>query len=301
MILTGIEGSNPLGFLASLGTLRLASQCWPDRRVTLRWVQASGWQPELAGCPMDDAGELADHLASAAPWVPLDAFEGIGKDLTVPLEVFGGVTRTVASTLAREDRRAADFVAAFGSDVFQDDKGKMERTSLCFITGSGHQHFLGTIRELSTGTDASHLREALVGPWRRADRGLSLRWDPEDAKEYALRWADPSTDGVTSVWGASRLAFEGLPLLPTMATVTRLRTTGFHSRNRALEFTWPIWNQAVSVDTVRSLLALRELVDDAPDRVQLAHMGVAEVFRCTRVRIGQGANFKVSFRPARAV
>jgi len=30
-------------------------------------------------------------------------------------------------------------------------------------------------------------------------------------------------------------------------------------------------------------------------------IGIADIFRVQRVRIGQGANFKVSFRPARAV
>jgi hypothetical protein len=54
------------------------------------------------------------------------------------------------------------------------------------------------------------------------------------------------------------------------------------------------------VDTVRSLLGLQLLQEDSPDRVKLAAIGVDEVFRVQKVRIGQGANFKVSFRPARA-
>jgi hypothetical protein len=36
-------------------------------------------------------------------------------------------------------------------------------------------------------------------------------------------------------------------------------------------------------------------------REKLREMGVDEVFRAARVRIGKGANFKVSFRPAMAV
>jgi hypothetical protein len=84
-------------------------------------------------------------------------------------------------------------------------------------------------------------------------------------------------------------------------TETRLRTTGFRTQNRAHEFTWPIWTQPASVDTVRSLIGLQELGKDTPDRAQLQIMGVDDIFRVQRVRIGQGANFKVSFRPARAV
>ena len=161
--------------------------------------------------------------------------------------------------------------------------------------------FLGNGARLTEKTGPQHLREALFGPWRYADKGYSLRWDPDDAKEYALRWRDPSIGGVSSVRGANRLAFEALPLFPTVPTETGLRTTGFYTRGRAHEFTWPVWTQPVTVDTVRSLLSLRELEQEIPNRAELHAMGVADIFRVQRVRIGQGANFKVSFRPARAV
>jgi hypothetical protein len=182
------------------------------------------------------------------------------------------------------------------------DKDRIAYTDLCFITGSGHQHFLGTARGLAGKVGPEQLREALFGPWRYADRSLSMRWDPNDAKEYALQWRDPSAEGVSSVWGASRLAFEALPLLPVVPTETGPRTTGFKTRNRAHEFTWPIWTQWASVDSVRSLISARELQEDPLDRGWLKQIGVDEVFRAQRVRIPpQGANFKVSFRPARAV
>jgi len=46
---------------------------------------------------------------------------------------------------------------------------------------------------------------------------------------------------------------------------------------------------------------LSELQADAPEHEVLLAMGVKEVYRAQRVRIGQGANFKVSFRPARTI
>ena len=54
-------------------------------------------------------------------------------------------------------------------------------------------------------------------------------------------------------------------------------------------------------DTVRSLLSIWQLQESAPNRRELESMGITRVFRAQRVRIGQGANFKVSFRPARGV
>jgi hypothetical protein len=302
IVFRGIEGSNPLGFLAAVGALRLFDLMWPEPGLQMVWSDDGGWRPEVSELPVADEAELCRVLHEQAPWAPLEVFSELGNNLTVAPELFEGVVRKVAAGTNARDRRAPDFMAAFGSDVFEDqDKGRIKYTDFCFITGSGHQDFLGTAKGLARSSGPAHLREALFGPWRYADKGLSMRWDPDDAKEYALRWRDPSIGGVSAVWGANRLAFEALPLFPTVPTETGLQTTGFRTQNRAHEFTWPIWTQRASVDTVRSLISVRELGKDAPDRAQLHAMGVDDIFRVQRVRIGQGANYKVSFRPARPV
>jgi hypothetical protein len=301
MVLRGIEGSNPLGFLAAVGASRLFDLMWSDREVGLRWIRDGGWRPEVSGLPMQNEVELCHALHEQAPWAPLGMFGELGSNLTVPRTLFESVVRKVALGSTAKDRRAPDFAAAFGSDVLDNkDKGRIEYTDLCFITGSGHQDFLGTAKGLARSSGPEHLQDAMFGPWRYNER-LSMRWDPDDAKEYSLRWRNPSVGGVSSVWGANRLAFEALPLFPTVPTSAGLRTTGFRRQNRAHEFTWPIWTQRASVDTVRSLLSLAELQQDIPDRRQLTGRGVEAIFRVQRVRIGQGANFKVSFRPARAI
>jgi len=301
VIFRGMDGSNPLGFLAAMGAFRLVDLIWPTERIRLRWVRDGAWRPDVLGMPVGGE-ELCTVLHERAPWSPLEVFEELGANLTVRREVFGNVVRNAARGATTEDRRAAEFAAAFGCDVLDDkEKDRIGYTDLCFITGSGHQDFLGTARDLARKTSAEHLREALFGPWRYADPKLSMRWDPTDAREYALRWADPGPEGVYSVWGATRLAFEALPFFPVLPTGKRPRTAGFCMRNRAHEFTWPIWTNAVGADVARSLVALKELEPETPDRAVLSEMGIAEIFRAQRVRIGQGKNFKVSFRPARAV
>jgi hypothetical protein len=304
LLFGGIEGSNPLGFLAAVGAWRLSALLWGDE-VRMRWIRRGGWRPELAGAPVADEAEFCQALCEMAPWAPLDVFAPLGRNLTVAPETFGPVARAAAAGATRDDRRAADFVAAFGSDVLADQKsGRIRYTDLCFITGSGHQDFLGTASGLRESTGTEHLREALFGPWGYRDRGLSLRWDPGDAKEYALQWENPSSVGVYSVWGANRLAFEALPLFPAAATGgarSGVRTTGFETRGRVHEFTWPMWEAWIGLDAARGLFASRMLQEEAPERGVLQAIGLAEIFRCQRVRIGQGANFKVSFRPARSV
>jgi hypothetical protein len=299
VILRGIDGSNPLGFLAALGTLRLLTTQNPH--VRLHWRIEGVWRPILSGLP-DVSEEDICELILRAPPIPIDlAIAILGKDLTVPPEVFARFAEESAASLTRDDRRAADFAAAFGSEVCQDEKKpRIQYTGFCFITGSGHQHFVETVDTLLKRVTAAHISHALFGPWRY-ETGLSMRWDPADAREYALRWNDPGPEGVRAVWGANRLAAEALPLFPTHPNGKELTTTGFRKRKPWNEFTWPLWGVPVSCDTVRSLVALQELQFDTPDRLALQAMGVQEILRVQRVRIGIGANFKVSFRAAYAV
>jgi hypothetical protein len=300
MFLRALDGSNPLGFLAALGTLRLVDLSKPDARVRMCWERSGGfWRPKLVGLDADEDGLC--ELLMGARWAPADKFKQIGENITVPRESFAAFVKQAHVSATLQDRRAADFAAAFGCEVCEDrDKGRIEYTDLSFITGSGHQDFLGTIDALAKRVTAAHLRDALFGNWR-ADKGLSMRWDPSDAAEYALRWDDPGPKGAWAVWGANRLAIEALPYFATMPVNHRLRTTGFKRGKRIHEFTWPIWASSAGCDTVRSLMSFPELQKPAPDRETLRGMGIEEVYRAQRIRIGQGANFKVSFRPARAV
>ncbi|MGH9631865.1 MAG: type I-G CRISPR-associated protein, Cas3-extension family [Bryobacteraceae bacterium] len=298
MLLRGLDGANPLGFLAAIGTARLLSS--QESQLRLRWVRDGAWRPELSGLPTRDADELCARLLECKP-APVDAIRQLGKNITVSAVQFGEFVRAAASA-AEEDRCAADFAASFGSEVCWDEKkGRIYYTDLCFITGSGHQDFILTMAELQSRVGVQHLQEALFGPWRYSDSSLSMRWDPADASEYALQWNDPSSEGVTTVWGANRLAIEALPLFPAQPVGDRIRTTGFRRNGRVDEFTWPVWTHPISVDSIRSLLASSELQAVQPDREKLRLRGVEDIFRVQRVRIGAGANFKVSFRPSRAV
>ncbi|MBL8216014.1 MAG: hypothetical protein JNK87_35150 [Bryobacterales bacterium] len=301
LTLTGIDGSNPLGYLAALGTLRLLSQQHPA--VRMHWTRdTAAWRPVLSGIDLASDALIAALLA--APAFPAIESAPLGKNITVePAKFSEFVQKAEASLHPSGNRIPADFAAAFGSEVCVDkDKNRIEYTLLCFITGSGHQDFLETARTLLKKVEAPHLQETLFGPWLRRDDKLSLRWDPSDASEYALRWDNPGPLGVKSVWGAGRLAIEALPLFPTQPITPKyVATTGFCEDRYPEQFTWPLWTTPVSCDTVRSLVALAELRQAAPNRQQLTPLGIAEVFRSPRVRIGQGANFKVSFRPSKAV
>jgi hypothetical protein len=306
-VLRAIDGSNPLGFLAALGTLRLLSLD-TGANIKMGWERLNGfWRPRLRGIhPFED--ELCEKLATCHWWAPAKEFvTSLGENITIPKGKFQPFVERAGQAASLHDRRAADFAAAFGCEVCEEeDNDRIERTDFCFITGSGHQNFLGTIAALQKNVTCRHLREALFEGWR-PEKGFSMRWDPSDAAEYALQWNDPGPRGAWAVRGANRLAAEALPLFPTAPVKGGLQTTGFKSRKRQDEFTWPIWRDCIGFASVRSLVALAE-IQKSPEsqngglrREALHAMGIEEVYRAQRVRIGQGANFKVSFRQARGV
>lgn len=301
MILSGIDGANPLGYLAALGTLRLVGESNPS--VKMRWVQDQFWRPEIVGLDEFDESSFCAMVVAEPPVPALNFIEALDdRNITVNATTFRRLVVKAAESAAFGDRRAADFAASFGSECCEDArKNRIEYTSFCFITGSGHQDFLETMRALTTKVSADDVRNALFSRWNYSDKGSSMRWDPTDAREYALRWDNPGPEGVWTVWGANRLAIEALPFFPSFQTGRHLETTGFRDAPPWEEFTWPVWGALISCDTVRSLVALSELQMERPDRQRLEAMGVVEVYRAQRIRIGAGANFKVSFRRSRSV
>ena len=62
--LTGIDGANPLGFLAALGTLVTVRQAG-ETQARLRWKRARTWVPVLDGISTSDPNKLSDTVAAA--------------------------------------------------------------------------------------------------------------------------------------------------------------------------------------------------------------------------------------------
>lgn len=307
LVLTALDGSNPLAFLAALGTLRLLS-LEVGSEIQMAWKRQEGfWRPALRPIAHSKE-ELCVKLAANLHWAPVEEFvESLdSNNITVPVKVFRAFVDQACEAATPHHRVLADFAVSFGSEVCEDkDNNRIEKTDFCFITGSGHQDFLGTAGELAKSVTTGHIFDALFGEWK-AEKKNSMRWDPSDAAEYALQWDDPGPKGAWAVWGANRLAFEALPYFPTVPVrvgkqAVRLQTTGFSRRNRQDEFTWPIWRDFIGPAPVRSLLSLEELQEDPVERTTLLSMGIVEVYRAQRVWIGQGANRKVNFRPARSL
>lgn len=300
ILLSGIDGANPLGFLAALGTLRVLSTDPAD--VQLLWKKhANAWRPVLTMEEAINKEALVEHLhAKLATSIPVDVF-ALGDNPSVPLDVFRPYAQASAKAALDGHRTRADFAAAFAGEHPVDKDGKVPDTALRTMSGAGHQHFLKFMRNFIEQVRPEHLQKTLFDAWRYDDpvQNMTLRWDPSDDSRYALRWSDPSGDpdrkSIGSMWGANRLAIEALPLFPTLPTHRQLETVGFHTQGaRKTHWTWPIWNAPAGVDTVRSLLDMTDVHRSGRPGVPptgLDARGIVEVYRSRRLTTGKFRNF----------
>lgn len=294
--LPALDGSNPLAFLAALGVLVSFA---PEAALSLRlsWRRAARITPTIHSASPLDAETLCALLAgtpTAAP--PLVAEHDV---LDIPKDEF---RRCSSELITKRLRADLDTLAAFGADA-DGDSDAITRTHFCFTSGSGHQKFLESVRELTARAEAGRFREALFIPWSRTDEKYSMRWDPADDRRYAYLAGDPSAlykDG--TVWMANLLAYRALALFPCAPGSRTAQTVAWSSENgrRELCFTWPIWEPPAALDAIRSLLQMADIPDSAaaPD---LRRRGITGVFCSRRLRVGSGANFKLNFAPARAL
>ena len=297
LALTGLDGANPLAFLAALGTLRLADRAFPGTRLS--WEVRGQWTPVLH-LPLDTkpADLIAGLLAQSDSTRRCVTFAQDVKILAEEFRTFEGE----AGGLAHQDREFAEFLMAFANPLVTiqggPNAGKTKPTEFYFI--AGQQKLLKQALEIAASATAKHLTKALFAPWTYDDPldGLSLRWDPLDDLRYASRWRNPSKDKSKakrgSVLGANRLAFEALPLFPCFAKGTRLATTGFIVIDRRPFFTWPIWTSTWGPDTVRSVLSALKPPRKGLESHQLAtpgQLGIAVWYQCEKVPNSDYSNF----------
>lgn len=299
-LLSGLDGANPLGFLATLGAWRTLVA--DADTIRLHWIKhANAWRPVLTTPEAIESKVLVEKLASGLVKHACESAFSLGDNPSVPLAVFRSYAIAAAEAACSGNRTWADFAAAFAGEFPVDKNGNVPDTALRTMSGAGHQHFIKFMRNFIEQTQSVHLYKALFETWRYDDpvQNMTLRWDSSDDSRYALRWNDPSGDSdrksMGSMWGANRLAVEALPLLPTLPTRRQLETSGFHTEgSRKTHWTWPIWDKPAGLGTVRSLLDMTDVHrNDRPSSQPrgLGARGIVEVYRSRRLTTGKFRNF----------
>ncbi|MBX3261346.1 MAG: hypothetical protein KF782_16800 [Labilithrix sp.] len=297
ILFTGLDGKNPLAFLAALGVLNiLADRCTTPPAPKIAWKNVGTYRPVLVDgpAPRDLLDILVEDLASFADERALDLH--YKKPGGADAHDLKPLPRRYAEYLEdlrdRASRRSLAFAGAFATDVAVDNNGNTKPTALHFT--AGQQEFLAMVTELQRGTNREDFEEALFGPWRYARPLPVLQWDNAQSRDYALRAGDPSKEKKLGVPGADWLAFRGLPFIRVVPEEDKIVTTGCRGGWKSGTFRWPIWNASLGREVVQSVLASSELFDLEP-RV-LRTRGVAVVFEASINRSDQGGYG--SFSPA---
>jgi hypothetical protein len=314
--LTGLDGSNLLGFLAALGCLRVLSRVTEDD-PRLSWSEGRGgrWTPTLSHPDILDRSTLVNRVSEELGIQPrktppdfLERWKNLPKQ-GHELAAYMHQMQISWPTGSPEASTAAAFLSALAS-VCPEQQEPIDDTAFRTMSGAGHQDFLGFMRQIFVNTSLDNVDEALFGPWRYADEGFAMRWDSTDYRPHALRAIDPSGDQTVSVRGANRLAIEALPLFPVLPGPRRNATTRFAGEaRRDAAVTWPLWRARMSIHSVQSLLLCCPIpkttssgsskrVQQQMRRVQaeLAGQGVAAVWQSRRFTEGKFRNFTPAHR-----
>ena len=297
LLLSGLDGSNPLGFLAAIGTAVVLQDVFPEMR--LGWEQTEGgWRPSLAGCG-DDEQEFVEKLSAALKDASMTVFD-VDNKMPFDAEKFSRKLRDVQGCSSIADRRDADFLSSLGTELYPDEKNGQFQDSRFRMVRSGDSAgqglpFYAKAMRKKVGID--HIQRTLFHAWDYQDTGYSLRWDPIEDQRYALRWRDPSKSSQGTMLAANSLAIEALQWFPVvMSAGNQAQTTGFQRvGRRETYFVWPIWTPMVGMETVRSLLALDDLYKEPVPRSSLVKRGIEEVYRSQRIQQTQYySNFLVA-------
>jgi hypothetical protein len=313
IVLTGLDGANPLGFFAALGTLAsLDDRATAEQSVhpRLSWTDRGRWLATLHG-PQAVDEIINTIMRDKAEWTgnPVIDFaydkegnqflppagKGAVQDLKPQPALMHVLLDDLAERAARGDRRSADTIAGLATDVATDNAGKVKPTAFHFT--AGQQQFLKMVAELQTEVDKDLLREALVGPWQGESKLPSLAWNASQSRQYALRASDPSKEKKGSVAGAYWLGFLGQRFFALAAHGSKALSPGVTGGWKNSHFTWPVWSPPLRVTTVNSLLRLPELVTMGPNK--RTEYGIERVFRSFIHRSDQGGYG--SFSPAQVM
>lgn len=294
--LGGLDGANPLGMLAALGALRVATL--RDPGVRMGWRDAARIHPfmvtrlsmeGLAAAVCEEAERIAKDVASPE----------YGDIIRVPKDHFRvWAARSIPDSGLPATISDADYLASWASDAVLDE-GEVLSTRLSFSNKSGQQFLLKDFRRLTADCTPDEVTANLCVTDAVLREGTNLNWDPSALRSYALRWKKPDSDPKRTNSTLNSMAFLGLSVLPVVPGRHDLETTGvFEAREeRRVEWRWPIWSSLLPWNTVRCLVALRALAGRPAEREVLRRSGVAHVFAARRIT----DNKRYYFSPAEEV
>lgn len=249
--LTGLEGTNPLGFFAALGVQVAFESTTEGPKL---W-----WSDDVVPHAVVDGEYSIEEIAVQAievfpAWLESPA-------INTGLEPAGDVKfkeedMRIYLSYSRRGGPGAGLPACLIAEGSLDNNGVAKPTDLYFT--AGQQKFLKTALEILQGVKEEDVLRGLSGPWPYESKVKSLMWDVTDDRNYALSANDPSDQNKSPKLtnpGPEALAILGLSRFPAFASPQRTLTQGASGGWKRGSFTWPIWAKPASSRVISSLLA----------------------------------------------
>ena len=286
--LTGLDGTNPLGFLAALGVqVAFAEECEQPRL----W-----WSDDVTPHAVVDSAFTIDRIADQAltvfvQWKDSPTMiprydDGSPMQKGEDLKLQPSDLRTYLSQAGRCSA-GSTLNAALVAEGSLDNQDVAKPSDLYFT--AGNQKFLKMARQILDGVSREDLITGLEGPWSYRSRLPSLMWDVSDDRAYALRASNPAPEKKLTNPGPEALAIVGLSLYPVFAGRSRTLTQGCSGSWKAGRYSWPLWYKPTSLNATRSLLAHAYDDPKAKRRRHWFHAwGISRVLRSPIRRSDQG-------------
>ena len=251
--LTGLSGTNPLGFLAALGVQVIFED--QEHQPRLWWTEDV--IPHAVVDGDFDVERIVVRVREAIPqWLDSPALNpefGNKADNDAkfsPTELRDFLSKNEIRRPA--DRIASSLVAEGSYYETGQAKGKSKPSDLYF--SAGRVAFLRDARKILSNVTDEQLMNGLLGPWRYDSSLPSLRWDIVDDPNWALAATKPGVNKRTCP-GPEALALFGFSLIPVFGQLGRTLTQGCSGTWNEGTFTWPIWTEHIQAPAVRTLLA----------------------------------------------
>lgn len=302
LLLPGLDGTNPLGFLAALGAFRILSQSRPYGRASMKWTPRGGtWIP----CLCDTSLSVAEFLDVLVTGLHKSIDEHPVRQLEETSEESSDMRRQEILEqihLCSSNRRCeCEWISALSSDIVPPDATNQLQTAR-------RDYHFGNLTSIIRKTTRDHLTRAVFAPWDYADSldNQSLHIDPSEDRRHAYQWnkpaGDPNRKKNGGMLGANRLAIEAIPIFTSLPDGKSLRTLGFYGKRRDdTRWTWPIWNVPVRSTELQTILGIAILQDEhigPRERIELASRGIVSVFRSHRILVEKTPNFTPAQRIA---
>ena len=285
--LTGLEGTNPLGFLAALGVqVAFASEgeqprlWWSDDIMPHAVVDEEFGLERIADQCMKAFALWRDSPA-IAPKRPDGSDMPKGDELKLQPDDIRRYLQLIDGCDPGEG-----LITALVAEGSLDHQGVAKPSDFYFT--AGQQKFLATVRQILDGVSQGDLLSGLEGPWNYESVLPSLGWDVVDDRIYALRASNPSPETKFTNPGPEALAILGLSLHPVFGSRDRTLTLGCFGSWKAGSYSWPLWRKPASAHAVKSLLA-HGYAPAASDRERwFRSWGIFRILRSPVRRSGQG-------------